>query len=114
MLRNILNHAPNGLSVMLGRIFWSGWAYSRIHSADKLTGNDMKTEFDANGQSVSDIYVFSSNYTVATGDYPCRRGNHTCSHLCLPNTSNRGYRCACNTGTTVDGNTCNPGMLVLW
>ena len=110
VLQDSLTHSPNGLSVMLGRVFWSEWGSSKIRSADKMIGSGVKTEFESAGHPVGDIHVFTSNYTVTISDYPCRRGVHSCSHLCLPNTSNRGYRCACAAGTTVEGNTCNPGM----
>lgn len=107
-----LDPSPYPLSIQLGRIFWSGFAHSRINSADKMTGSHMKIEFDFASRTIGDIHVFSSNHTVVTSSYPCRHGTHSCSHLCLPNTSNRGYRCACTTGTTLDDNTCNSGILI--
>lgn len=109
--RTILNQLdrPFGLSVTFGRIFWSDWGRA-ISSAD-MTGNDMSVEFNASIHTIGDIYVYNSNRSnvADTNDYPCRQGTHSCSHLCLPNASNRGYRCACTTGVAIDGDTCNPG-----
>jgi len=109
--RIILNQLdrPFGLSVTSGRIFWSDWGHA-ISSAD-MTGNNLSVEFNASIHTIGDIFVFNSNDSsvVDDGSYPCRRGTHPCSHLCLPNASHRGYRCACTTGITLDGDTCNPG-----
>ena len=113
VLLDQLGKNPVGLTIMSGRIFWAYFGHSKIMSADKMTGSDKKTVYDFTGHSIGDMFVFSSNYTIPTNDYPCRQGTHPCSHLCLPNRSNLGYQCACATGVRVEGNACNPGMLLL-
>ena len=113
VLLNELSHNPVGLTIMSDRIYWAYFGNSKIMSANKMTGSDMKTVYDYTGHSIGDMYVFSTNYTTPTNRYPCRHGTHPCSHLCLPNRSNRGYQCACATGVRIEGNTCNQGMLLL-
>ena len=112
VLLDELSRNPLGLNIMSGRIFWAYFGSSKILSADKMTGSNMRTEYDFTGHSIGDMFVFSSNYSFPTNDYPCRHGTHSCSHLCLPNRSNRGYRCACTTGVRVEDDTCNSGTLL--
>lgn len=113
VLLDKLEHAPFGIGIMLGRVFWSDWGSSRITSANKITGDDVKTELNSTRHTIGDIHVFSFNNTVDPTNYPCRRGTHSCSHLCLPNSSHRGYRCACSTGITLTGDRCNDGKCVV-
>ena len=89
---------------MSSRIFWSYWGHSNIVSADKMTGSNIRVEYDLTGHKIADIFTCSVPITpyplIIT--YVVEDFIHAATCVCRT-----GYRYACTTGIM---DTCNSGM----
>ena len=49
------NHHPFGVAVLEDRVYWTDWQYYVLRSANKFTGNDIRTEITSNKWQLNGI-----------------------------------------------------------
>jgi len=89
-------HQPFGVVVFENRVYWTDWQYYVLRSANKFTGNDIKTELKSTKWQLNGLHLhIAKNVQEDESTDPCK--DNLCSHLCLP----RGlqeFTCACPEG----------------
>jgi len=88
-------HHPFGIVVFENRVYWTDWQYYVLRSANKFTGNNIKTEVMSSKWQLNGLSLYIAKNLQEESFDPCE--NNDCSHLCLP----RGpmeMTCACPEG----------------
>jgi len=87
-------HHPFGVTVFEDRVYWTDWQYYVLKSANKFTGNDIRTEITSNKWQLNGIklHITKSVEEIEAQEDPCE--DHDCSDLCLPSGDNK-FTCAC-------------------
>jgi DNA-binding beta-propeller fold protein YncE len=86
-------HHPFGVAVFEDRVYWTDWQYYVLRSANKFTGNDIRTELKSNKWQLNGLNLHvTGGLQKDKGSDPCE--DNACSHLCLPRGEHE-FTCAC-------------------
>lgn len=88
-------HHPFGIVVFENRVYWTDWQYYVLRSANKFTGNDIKTEVMSSKWQLNGLSLHIANDLKDENSDPCQ--DNGCSHLCLPRGPTE-MTCACPVG----------------
>jgi low-density lipoprotein receptor-related protein 4 len=96
---------PFGIDVFEKSIFWSDWETQGILVVDKHSGKNRRY-LVSNTSDLMDIRVFHRKRQQRFN--PCSVRNGGCSHMCLLNSKDPFYSCACPIGVKLkeDGRSC--------